>query len=99
MAHWLYILGGLGSGSLGYALWYYGPRAFFLFLAGTAVDDEHRRAWLEAARLTRKDAKDLPSYPRAEPVSGKPVASKRPRSPKLPRGDDDHRPSLDNPAS
>jgi hypothetical protein len=99
MAHWLYILGGLGSGPLGYGLWYYGWRAFFL-IRGCKADDEHRRWWFEAARLMRKDAKYLPSYLPDQAHAAKSPVNRTPRSRKRLRGgSEDHPPSLDSVAS
>jgi hypothetical protein len=99
MAHWLYILGGLGSGSLGYGLWYYGWRAFFL-IRGCKADDEHRRWWFEAARLMRKDAKDLPSYLPDNASDVRSAVRRTPPSRKRARsGDADHPPGLDRIAS
>jgi hypothetical protein len=62
MPPWLYIISAVsGSGSCGFALCY-AVRAFFLIQGGRADNEQRSRQWFEAARLTRKDAKDLPSY-------------------------------------
>jgi hypothetical protein len=80
MAHWEYILPAV-SGPLGFAAWRYAPRAFLMMIGGLTKDPQRCKQCAEMVRLSRKDAKDLPSYLTAvsaedEPTEGKMV---RPR--------------------
>jgi hypothetical protein len=62
MAHWQYILWGLG-GSAGFAAaCRYIPRAFLVLMGGLTTSTQRFKQCAEMVRLLRKDAKEIPSY-------------------------------------
>ena len=61
MSHWEYILPAV-SGPLGLAAWRYAPRAFLMMVGGLTKNSQRSKQCAEMVRLSRKDAKDLPSY-------------------------------------
>ncbi len=71
MAHWEYILSAVG-GPLGLAAWRYAPRAFLMMVGGLTKDLQRSKQCAEMIRLSRKDAKELPSYLVEDPDNGKP---------------------------
>jgi hypothetical protein len=62
MAHWEYILWGLGGPAGIAAAWRYVPRALLMLVGGLTAKPQRSKQCAEMIRLSRKDAKDLPSY-------------------------------------
>jgi hypothetical protein len=75
MAHWEYILSA-ASGPLGFAVWRYAPRAFLMMIGGLTKDPQRSKQCAEMVRLSRKDAKDLPSYLTAISPEDKPAGGR-----------------------
>lgn len=83
MVHWVYLLLTVIGAPVGMVAWRYAPRAFLMLVGGLTKDPERSRQCAEMVRLSRKDAKELPSYLSRSPdgvrsISGKSLA--RPRS-------------------
>lgn len=62
MAHWQYILWGLGGPAGFAAACRYIPRAFLMLVGGLTKNPQRSKQCAEMVRLSRKDAKELPSY-------------------------------------
>jgi hypothetical protein len=62
MAHWQYILWGLGGPTGFAAACRYVPRAFLMLMGGLTANPQRSKQCAEMVRLSRKDAKELPSY-------------------------------------
>jgi hypothetical protein len=75
MVHWVYIFS-VVCGPLGVAAWRYAPRTFLMLVGGLTKDPKRSRQCAEMVRLSRKDAKDLPSYFTDSHDSGKRTVSR-----------------------
>jgi hypothetical protein len=62
MAHWQYILWGLGGPAGFAATCRYIPRAFLVLMGGLTTSTQRFKQCAEMVRLLRKDAKEIPSY-------------------------------------
>ena len=62
MAHWQYILWGLGGPAGFAAACRYIPRAFLVLMGGLTTSTQRFKQCAEMVRLLRKDAKEIPSY-------------------------------------
>lgn len=62
MAHWQYMLWGLGGPAGFAAACRYIPKALLLLVGGFTRKPQRSRQCAEMVRLSRKDAKELPSY-------------------------------------
>ena len=75
MPHWVYILAAVG-GPAGLATWRCATRAFLMLVGGLTKDAQRSKQCAEMIRLSRGDAKDLPSYLMDSPQDGAPPVSK-----------------------
>jgi hypothetical protein len=62
MAHWQYVLWGLGGPAGFAAACRYIPRAFLVLIGGLTTSPQRFKQCAEMVRLLRKDAKEIPSY-------------------------------------
>jgi hypothetical protein len=62
MAHWHYILWGLGGPVSFAAVCRYIPRTILMLVGGLTTNQQRSNQCAEMVRLSRKDAKELPSY-------------------------------------
>jgi hypothetical protein len=62
MAHWQYMLWGLGGPAGLAAACRYVPRALLLLVGGLTKNPQRSKQCAEMVRLSHKDAKELPSY-------------------------------------
>jgi hypothetical protein len=68
MAYWVYLLAA-ASGPAAVVVWKFAPRAFLMIVGGLTGSPQRSRQCAEMIRLSRGDAKDLPSYFPGAPVA------------------------------
>jgi hypothetical protein len=69
MAHWQYLLWGLGGPTGFAAACRYIPRAFLMLVGALTGNPQRSKQCAEMVRLSRKDAKELPNYLMEAPES------------------------------